>query len=103
MSMRASQVIAHKDPTSSFGIKMRIEEVGGNRKRVTVSCLRHLYFGKKKKMRFSRGEIVFYRSKTANVEVKEVKVDGDVRTLMVNTEKAVQPGDINDPLPKKGL
>ena len=41
---------------------MRIEKVGGNRKGATVGGLRHLCFGEKK-MRFSRGEVVFYRLK----------------------------------------
>ena len=34
---RASYVVADIDATSSFGTKMRIEKVGGNRKGVTVS------------------------------------------------------------------
>ena len=60
---------------------MRIEKVGGNRKGTTVSCLRHLCFSEGKKMRFSRGEVVFYRlkirSKTANVvEVDREKCEG---------------------------
>ena len=44
---RASYVVADIDATSSFGTKMRIEIVGGNRKGVTVSCLRHLSFSEK--------------------------------------------------------
>ncbi|MPC49184.1 hypothetical protein E2C01_042979 [Portunus trituberculatus] len=65
---------------------MRIEKVGGNRKQVTVSCLRHLCLGEKKKMRFSRREVEFYRlkirSKTANVaQVNEGKVKGGVKTF----------------------
>ena len=56
-----------------------------NIKGVTVSCLRHLCFSKKK-MRFSGGEVVFYRlkirSKTANVaEVNGEKCDGVSRHL----------------------
>ena len=57
MGTRASYVVAHIDATSSFEPKMMIEKVGGNRKRATVSCLRHLCFGEEKKMRFSRGEV----------------------------------------------
>ena len=77
---RASYVVADIDATSSFGTKMRIEKVGGNRKGVTVSCLRHLCFSEEKKMRFSGGEVVFYRlkirSKTANVaEVNREKYE----------------------------
>ncbi|MPC53663.1 hypothetical protein E2C01_047561 [Portunus trituberculatus] len=49
--------------TSSFGMKMRIEKVGGNREGATVSCLRQLCVGEEKKMRFSRGEVVFHRLK----------------------------------------
>ena len=41
---RASFVVADINATSSFGTKIRIEKVGGNRKGVTVSCLRHLCF-----------------------------------------------------------
>ena len=65
------QVVSDIDATSSFGTKMRIEKVEVNRKGVTVSCLRHLCFSEEKKMRFSGGEVVFYRlkirSKAANV------------------------------------
>ena len=46
---RASYVVADIDATSSFRTKMRIEKVGGNRKGVTVSCLRHLCFSEEKK------------------------------------------------------
>ena len=56
---------------------MRMEKVRGNRKGVTVSCLRHLCFSEEKKW-FSGGEVVFYRlkirSKTANV----AEVDGKI-------------------------
>ena len=66
-------------------MKLRIEKVGGNRKGVTVSCLRHLCFSEKK-MRFSGGEVVFYRlkirSKNANVAVDDrEKCEGVVKTL----------------------
>ena len=77
MGTRASYVVADIEGTSSFGTKMRIEKVGGNRKGTTVNCLRHLCFSQEKKMRFSGGEVVFYRlkirSKTANVE----ELDGE--------------------------
>ena len=63
VSTRASYVVADIDATSSFGTKMRIEKVGGNRKEVTVSCLRYLCYSVKKKMRFSGGEVLFYRFK----------------------------------------
>ena len=105
---RASYVVADIDATSSFGTKMRIEKVGGNRKGVTVSCLRHLCFSEEKKMRFSGGEVVFYRlkirSKTANVaKVDGEKCEGGVKTLRVDTRRAVRPGDIYGPLPRGGL
>lgn len=68
---RASYVVAYIHATASFGAKMRIEIVGGNRIGAAVSSLRQLSFGEKKKMRFSRGEMVFHRlevrAKTANV------------------------------------
>ena len=60
VSTRASYVVADIDATSSFGMKMRIEKVGGNKKGVTVSCLSHLCFSEEKKMRFRGGEVVFY-------------------------------------------
>ena len=60
VSKRASCVVADIDATSSFGTKMRIEKVGGKRKGANVSWLRHLCFSEEKKMRFSRGELVFY-------------------------------------------
>ena len=67
---------------------MRIEKVGGNKKGVTVSCLRHLCFIEEK-MRFGRGEVVFYRlkiiSKTANfAEVDREKCERGVKTLRVD-------------------
>ncbi|MPC44579.1 hypothetical protein E2C01_038256 [Portunus trituberculatus] len=84
---------------------MRIEKVEGNRKGTTVSCLRQLCFGEEKKMRFSRGEVVFYRlkirSKTANVaEVNEENVKGGGKTFWVSTGRAVRPGDISGPFPR---
>ena len=102
---RASEVIVDIDASSSFGTKMRIEIVGGNRKGLTVSCLRHLCFSVEKKMKFSGGEVVFYRlkirSKTANVaEVDGEKCEGDVKTFRVDTGRAVRPGDIYGPLPR---
>ena len=44
MGTRASYVVVDIDTTSSFGTKMRIEKVGGNRKGVNVSYLRLLCF-----------------------------------------------------------
>ena len=84
MGTRASQFVALKDETSSFETKMDIERTRKEQK-MAISCLRHLRFGEKK-MRFGRGEVVFYslktRSKTANVKVE--KVDGGAaKTLMV--------------------
>ncbi len=56
-------------------------------------------------MRFSRGEVVFYRlkvrSKAAIVaEVNEEIVEGGVKTLGVETRRAVRPGGIYGPLPR---
>ena len=39
------------------------KKVGWNKIKTTVSYLRHLCFSEEKKMRFSRGEVVFYRLK----------------------------------------
>ena len=39
VSTRASYVVVDIDATSRFGMKMRIEIVGGNRKVANVSCL----------------------------------------------------------------
>ena len=85
-------------------MKVRIENVGGNRKGATVSCLRHLCFSEEK-MRFSGGQVVFYklkiRLKTANVaKVDGEKCEGCVKTLRVDTGRAVRPGDICGPLPR---
>ncbi|MPC49520.1 hypothetical protein E2C01_043324 [Portunus trituberculatus] len=87
---------------------MRTEKAGGNREGATVSCLRQLWFGEEKKMRFSKGEVVFHRlkiiSKAANVaEVNVEKVEGGVKAFVVVTERAVvRPGDIFGPLPRSG-
>ncbi|MPC98985.1 hypothetical protein E2C01_094377 [Portunus trituberculatus] len=68
---------------------MRIEKLGGDRDGATVSCLRQLCIGEEKKMRFSRGYVVFYRlkirSETANVaEVNVEKVEGGVKAFGVS-------------------
>ncbi|MPC64776.1 hypothetical protein E2C01_058897 [Portunus trituberculatus] len=104
--MRTSQVIAHIDAAPSFGMKMRIVKIGGNREGATVSCLRQLCFSEEKKMRFSTGEVAFYRlkirSKTENVtEVNEEKVEGGVKTFWVTTKIEVRPGDISGPLSRR--
>ena len=75
MGTRASQVIAHIDEASSFGIK----KVGGNRKGATDRSLRLLCFNEKK-MIFSE-EVVFfrlkYRSKVTNVvDINEKSLRG---------------------------
>ncbi len=60
MGTRASDVVVYMDATSSFGLKFRIEIVGGNRIEVAVSSHRSLCFGEEEKMRFSGGELVFH-------------------------------------------
>ena len=45
---RANKVVVYIDVTYSFETKIRIEKVGGNRKGVTVSCLRHMCFGEER-------------------------------------------------------
>ncbi|MPC57971.1 hypothetical protein E2C01_051963 [Portunus trituberculatus] len=83
---------------------MRIEKVGGNREGATVSYLRQLCFGEEKKMRFSRGEVVFHRSKTANVaELNVETVEGGVKAFVIFNRRGVRPGDIFGPLPRGGL
>ena len=74
VSKRASCVVADIDATSSFGTKMRIEIVGGNRKGVTVSYLRHLCFSEEK-MRFIGGVVVFYRLEIRSKYANVAKVD----------------------------
>lgn len=67
---------------------MRMEKVGGNRKRVpTVSCLRHVCLSEEE-MRSSREEVVIFRlkirSKIANVvKGNGEKVKGGVKTLFL--------------------
>ena len=73
---------------------MRIENVGGNRKRTAVSCHRHLCFSEEKKMRLRGGEVVIHRlkirSKAANVtEVNVEKVGGSIKTPVVVTRRAI--------------
>ncbi|MPC35709.1 hypothetical protein E2C01_029140 [Portunus trituberculatus] len=60
--------------------------------------VRYLCFNEEK-MRFRRGEVVFYRlkirSKTVNVdEFNEEKVDEGVKTFRIDTGRAARPGDI---------
>ncbi len=59
MGMRASDVVAYIDATSSSGLKFRIEIVGGNRIEVGVNSHRNLCFCEEEKLRFSRGGMVF--------------------------------------------
>ncbi|MPC72391.1 hypothetical protein E2C01_066696 [Portunus trituberculatus] len=87
---------------------MRIEKVGGNREEATIRCLRQLCFSEEKKMRFSRGEVVFYRlkirSKTVNVaEVNVEKVEEGVKAFGIVNERGVRPGDTFGPLLRKEL
>ncbi len=83
MGTRASDI----DATSSFGLKFRIEIVGGNRIEVAVSSHRNLCFDEEEKMRLSGREMVFHRMKirteAANVaEIYEKKIRGVVRTSL---------------------
>ena len=94
MGTRASYVVAHIYATSSFGLKLRIEKVRGNRKKIAVSCHRHLCFSKEEKMRFRGGEVMIHRleirSKAANVaEVNIEKVRGSIKTPVVVTGRAI--------------
>ena len=105
MGTRASDIIAYVDAASSFGMKIRIEKVRGNRVEITVSSFRNLCFGEEKKVRFRGGEMVFHRmkvgTKATNVaEVNVEKVGGRIKTpLWVVTCSGVRPGEISGPLP----
>ncbi len=100
MGTRASDVVAYIDETSSFGLKFRIETVGGNSIEVAVSSPRNLCFGMEEKMRFSGGEMVFHRIKirteAVNVaEINEEEIRGVVSTpLWSVAEKGVLSGGI---------
>ncbi|MPC47931.1 hypothetical protein E2C01_041693 [Portunus trituberculatus] len=84
---------------------MRIEKVGGNREGATVSCFRQLCFDEEKKMRFSRGEVVFHRLeiRSTNVaEVNEENVEGSVKTFPVINEQNSPTWEHFWSLPQKG-
>ena len=82
---------------------MRIDIVGGKRKGVTVSCLRHLCFSEEKKMKFS-GEVVFYilkiTSKTTNVAEVDRKKWGMSRHLGAISEEQSDLGTFMVPSPE---
>ncbi|MPC13643.1 hypothetical protein E2C01_006383 [Portunus trituberculatus] len=83
---------------------MRIEKVGENRKEAPVRCLRQLCLDEIKKMRFSRGEVIFYRlkirSQTANdAEVNEEKVEGGVKTFLGRYLRSSPTWKLYGPLP----
>lgn len=69
--MRVSDVVVYVGVIFSFGLKFRIEIVGGNRVEIVVSSFRNLCFGKEEKVRFRGGEMMFYRMK---IRVKIVNV-----------------------------
>ncbi len=104
---RTRDVAAYIDATSSFGLKLRIEIIGGNRIEVAVSSPRNLCFGDEEKMRFSGGEMVLHRMKirteTANVaENYQKKVREFVRTpLRSAAKKEILPGGIFAPPPPR--
>ena len=69
--------------------------------------LRDLCFGKEKKMRFSRKEVVFnrleIRGKAANIaEIKKEKSRRSIKTCRVVYGKAGRPGGISGPPPQQG-
>ena len=85
MGTRTSNIVAHIYATASLGLKLRIEKVGGNRKRTAISCHRHLSFSEEEKMRLRGGEVVVHRLevrfKAANVAKVDVeKVRRCIRT-----------------------
>ena len=94
MGTRASYVVAYVYATASFGLKLRIEKVGRNRKSTAVNCHRHLSFSEEEKIRLRGGEVVGHRleirSKTANVaEVNVEKIEGSIKTPVVVTWEAI--------------
>ena len=105
---RASNIIAHVYATASFGLKIRIEKVGGNRKGRAVSSCRHLGLSEEEKMRFRRGEVVFHRreirGKATNVtEIDIEKVRGCIKTPLVCNIRSIRPADVCGPRPRGGL
>ena len=104
---RTSDVVAHICATSSFGSKMRIEIVRGDRIETAVSCLRHLSFGEEEKMRFSGGEVVLHRLKirTKATDVAEIyieKIVGSVKIPGVVSCRTVRCGGTCGPPPRLG-
>ena len=78
MGTRANNVVTDICATFSYGLKMRIEKVGGIRKGAAVSSLRQLCFSWEEKMTFCGEEMMFHmlevRSKSMNVaEIKRKK------------------------------
>ncbi len=106
---RASNVVAYIDTTSSFGVKFRMEKVGGNRIEVAVSSHRNLSFSEEKKVRFRGGEVMLHRveirAKAPNVaEMNRERAGGGIRTSCgVVTWSEAWSGDISGPLPRRGL
>ena len=85
---RTSNIIAYIYATASFGLKVSIEKVGGNRIGRAVSSCRHLGLSEEEKLRFRRGEVVFHRkeirTKATNVtEINIEKVRGSIKTPLV--------------------
>ncbi len=72
MEQRASNVIAYIYATACFGVKFRIEKVGGKRIEFAVSSPRNLSFSEENKVRFRGGEVMLQgmevREKAAYVE-----------------------------------
>ncbi len=60
MGTRASNLIAYINATTSFGVKFRIKNVGGNRIDVAFSSPRNLSFSEEK-VRFRGGEVILHR------------------------------------------
>ncbi len=91
---RTRNIVAPIYTTASFGLKLRIDKVGGNRERTAVSCHKHLSFNEEEKMRFRGGEVMIHRleirSKAANVaEVDIEKVRGSIKTHVGVTDEYV--------------
>ena len=109
MGTRASDVITYIDATSSFGVKFRIEKVGGDRIEGAISSHRNLSFSEEKKVRFRGGEVMLHRmevrSKSADVaEMDRERVRGVIRTpCRAVAWSGVWTGDISGPLPRWGL
>lgn len=90
MGTRESGAIAYIHAASNFDLKMRIDEVGGNRKRTVVSNYRLVGFGEEEmRLREVKG---FWKLNIGRVESRHIK----------SSPLGDQTGDIYGLLSKQG-